>query len=162
MEVFYSTLLAVSAFWLGACPFSMWIGQWILGKDIRDYGDGNPGAINVFRAGGRKSGCLAAILDAGKGVPFVVLAHSFFGFSDGAVMAVALSAILGYAFSPLLRLRGGKSIGVTFCFDFSTPCWVLIPYSDQSLRCLAVGSWRWYLLEKTAVWWGIGCGVDVV
>jgi len=121
MEVFYSTLLAVSAFWLGACPFSLWIGQWLLGKDVRDYGDGNPGAINVFRAGGRKSGCLAAILDTGKGVPFVVLAHSFFGFSGGAVMAVALSAILGHAFSPLLRLKGGKSIGVTFGVLFALP-----------------------------------------
>ena len=121
MEVFYSTLLAVSAFWLGACPFSLWIGQWLLGKDVRDYGDGNPGAINVFRAGGRKSGCLATILDTGKGVPFVVLAHSFFGFSGGAVMAVALSAILGHAFSPLLRLKGGKSIGVTFGVLFALP-----------------------------------------
>ena len=114
MEVFYSTLLAVSAFWLGACPFSVWVGRWLLGKDIRDYGDGNPGAANVFRAGGRKSGCLAAFSDTAKGVPFVALAHSFFGFPIVVVMVVALSAILGHAFSPLLRFKGGKSIAVTF------------------------------------------------
>ena len=112
MGTVHPALLAVSAFWLGACPFSVWIGQWLLGKDIRDYGDGNPGATNVFRAGGRKSGCLAIILDAAKGVPFVLLAHLFFGLSIIAVMAVALSAILGHAFSPLLRFRGGKSIAV--------------------------------------------------
>jgi glycerol-3-phosphate acyltransferase PlsY len=29
-------------------------------------------------------------------------------------MAVALSAILGHAFSPLLQLKGGKAIAVTF------------------------------------------------
>ena len=121
MEISYFTLLAVSAFWLGACPFSVWIGRWVLGKDIRDYGDGNPGATNVFRAGGRKSGCLAAILDTAKGVPFVVLAHSFFGFPIVVAMAVALSAILGNAFSPLLRLRGGKSIGITFGVLFALP-----------------------------------------
>ena len=114
VEVFYSTLLAVSAFWLGACPFSVWIGRWLLGKDIRDYGDGNPGAANVFRAGGRKSGCLAVILDVAKGVPFVALAHSFFGLPEATVMAVAVSAILGHAFSPLLGFRGGKSVAVTF------------------------------------------------
>jgi glycerol-3-phosphate acyltransferase PlsY len=91
----------------------VWIGRWLLGKDIRDYGDGNPGAVNVFRAGGRKSGCLAVILDAAKGMPFVVLAYSFFGFSEPVVMAVGLSAILGHAFSPLLGLRGGKSVAVT-------------------------------------------------
>jgi glycerol-3-phosphate acyltransferase PlsY len=78
VEVFYFALLVVSAFWLGACPFSVWIGQWVLGKDIRNYGDGNPGAANVFRAGGRKSGCLALILDVAKGAPFVALTHSFF------------------------------------------------------------------------------------
>ena len=121
MEIFYPTLLAVSAFWLGACPFSVWIGRWLLDKDIRDYGDGNPGAMNVFRAGGRKSGCLAAVLDTAKGVPFVVLAYSFFGFPEAIVMAVALSAILGNAFSPLLRLKGGKSIGVTFGVLFALP-----------------------------------------
>ena len=114
MEVHYFTLLVLSAFGLGACPFSVWIGRWVLGKDIRDYGDGNPGAANVFRAGGRKSGCLAAILDTAKGVPFVALAHSFFKFPEVAVMAVALSAILGHAFSPLLQLKGGKSVAVTF------------------------------------------------
>lgn len=114
MEVFYFTLLAVSAFWLGACPFSVWIGRWVLDKDIRNYGDGNPGAANVFRAGGRKPGCLALILDTAKGVPFVVLAHSFFGLPIVLTMGVAVSAILGHAFSPLLRLKGGKSIAVTF------------------------------------------------
>ena len=102
------------AFWLGACPFSVWVGRWCLGEDIRDYADGNPGAVNVFRAGGRKSGCLALILDVAKGIPFVALAHSFFRLPEIVVVAVALSAILGHAFSPLLRFKGGKSIAVTF------------------------------------------------
>ncbi len=106
-------LLVICAFWLGACPFSVWVGRWLLGKNIRAYGDGNPGAANVFRAGGRKAGILAVILDMAKGVPFVILAHSLFGLPDPIVMAVGLSAILGHAFSPLLGLRGGKAIGVT-------------------------------------------------
>ena len=46
-----STLvLSIAAFWLGACPFSVWIGRWFLDKDIRHFGDGNPGCGNVFRA----------------------------------------------------------------------------------------------------------------
>lgn len=113
MEIFYSALLAVAAFWLGACPFSLWIGKWLLGKDIRNYGDGNPGAYNVFRAGGRKAGVLALVLDIGKGVPFVALAHYFFGLPEVAVMTVGLSAILGHAFSPLLGFKGGKALAVT-------------------------------------------------
>ena len=114
MELFYSVLLALFAFWLGAFPFSVCIGRWFLGKDIRDYGDGNPGAVNVFRAGGQKLGYLAVFLDVAKGVPFVLLAHSLLGLPDLAVVAVAVSAILGHAFSPFLRWRGGKSIAITF------------------------------------------------
>lgn len=103
----------MAAFWLGACPFSVWVGHKFLGKEIRDYGDGNPGAANVMRAGGRKSFGLAMFLDIAKGVPFVYLAHALWGFPDMAVVAVGLSAILGHAFSPFLGFRGGKSIAVT-------------------------------------------------
>jgi glycerol-3-phosphate acyltransferase PlsY len=114
LEISYFTLLALCAFGLGACPFSLWIGHWLLGKDIRDYGDGNPGAVNVFKAGGRKSGFLALFLDVGKGIPFVLLAHAVFELPEAAVLGVAFSAILGYAFSPILQLKGGKAVAVTF------------------------------------------------
>lgn len=114
MEVSHFTLLVLCAFGLGACPFSLWVGRWLLGKDIRDYGDGNPGAANVFKAGGRKAGFLAVFMDVGKGMPFVLLAHSVFALPNAAVLGIAFSAILGHAFSPILQLRGGKAIAVTF------------------------------------------------
>lgn len=114
MAVFYyCVLLAVVAFWLGACPFSVWIGEWLLHKDIRQYGDGNPGAFNVFRAGGRKAGVLAVVLDIGKGIPFVAMAHYQLGLPTAAVMVVGLSAILGHAYTPFLRFKGGKALAVT-------------------------------------------------
>ncbi len=143
--MFYALLLAAGAFWLGACPFSVWIGRWLLGKDIRDYGDGNPGAVNVFRAGGGKAGYLAVILDTAKGVPFVVLAHSFFGLPGVAVIVVALSAILGHAFSPLLRLRGGKSVAVTFGVLLALP-------QHELLITFAVFMFLGYLFIKTDAW----------
>ena len=171
MEVFYSTLLAVAAFCLGACPFSVWVGRWLLGKDIRDYGDGNPGAANVIRAGGRKSFLLALILDIAKGVPFVVLAYKFFGLAEIAVVVVALGAILGHAFSPLLRFKGGKAIGVTFGVLFALPqhemllafavflflgflfvesdAWTVILGTASSLAYLAItggGTWEWVFM----------------
>jgi len=107
-------LLVLGAFWLGACPFSLWVGQWFLGKDIRAYGDGNPGAANVFRAGNLKPGSLAIVLDIAKGMPFVYLSHSLFGLPEIATATVAVAAILGHAFSPMLGFRGGKAVAVTF------------------------------------------------
>jgi len=112
VDIFYFVVLVVLAFWLGACPFSLWIGKWLLGKDIRNYGDSNPGAFNVLRAGGRKAFVLAMFLDIGKGVPFVALAHYHFGLPEVMVMAVGLSAILGHAFTPILRFNGGKALAV--------------------------------------------------
>lgn len=112
MEILYFAVLIVLAFGLGACPFALWIGKWFLGKDIRNYGDGNPGAYNVMRAGGRWSFALALVMDIGKGVPFVALAHYQFGLPVAMVMAVGLSAILGHAFSPILGFNGGKALAV--------------------------------------------------
>jgi glycerol-3-phosphate acyltransferase PlsY len=114
-------LLAICAFGLGACPFSVWIGRWLLGKEIRDYGDGNPGAANVFRAGGHKAGVLAIILDIAKGIPFVILARSLFELPTPVVLAVGLCAILGHAFSPILRFKGGKAVGVTLGVFIALP-----------------------------------------
>jgi glycerol-3-phosphate acyltransferase PlsY len=113
VEFFYFVLLLVLAFALGACPFSYWIGRLLLSKDIRDYGDHNPGAYNVMRARGRWTFALALILDIGKGIPFVALAYYQFGLPEAMVMAVGLSAILGHAFSPVLRFKGGKALAVT-------------------------------------------------
>jgi acyl phosphate:glycerol-3-phosphate acyltransferase len=114
VEVLYlEILLAVGAFGLGSLPFSWWIGKLFLGKDIRDFWpDHNPGATNVFRAGGRISGGLSVILDIAKGIPFVFLAQRF-ELSIVYIYFIGLIAILGHAYSPLLGFKGGKATAVT-------------------------------------------------
>lgn len=115
MEVFYSIILAAAAFWLGACPFAVWLGRWRLKKDITRYGDGNPGSANVFNAGGSVGlGLLAVLLDIAKGTPFVLIAHYIIGLPAAMVLAIGFSAILGHAFSPILQFKGGKAVAVTF------------------------------------------------
>jgi len=114
MDIVYTGLLAVAGFMLGAVPFSVLIGRRVLGKNIQDYGDGNPGAVNVFRAGGQRAGFMALFLDIAKGVPFVFLAHALLKLPDLSIVVVAMSAILGHAFSPFLRWHGGKAVAVTF------------------------------------------------
>jgi glycerol-3-phosphate acyltransferase PlsY len=113
MEATTTFILAVLAFWLGACPFSLWLGRWLMKEDIRRYGDHNPGAYNVFRAGNAKIGILALFLDIAKGIPFVLIAHTVFKLPDPAVYAIGLCAILGHAYSPLLHFKGGRALAVT-------------------------------------------------
>ena len=114
MDILFTALLGTAAFISGAVPFSMIIARWALNKDVTQYGDGNPGAVNVFRAGGQKAGALALVLDIGKGVPFVLLSHTVLTLPDVSVVFIALCAVLGHAFSPFLHWRGGKAIAVTF------------------------------------------------
>ena len=113
MNIVYTILLAAAAFMLGAVPFSVIIGRKLLGADITNYGDGNPGAANVFRAGGQKTGVLATFLDIGKGIPFVLLAHAVLHLNGFAIVVIGVCAVLGHAFSPFLHWHGGKAVAVT-------------------------------------------------
>jgi glycerol-3-phosphate acyltransferase PlsY len=104
----------VLGFVSGAIPFSLWLGYLLVGTDIRRYGDGNPGALNAWRAGGWRVGVPAMLLDFLKGAVPVGLAHFSFGVSGWGLVAVALAPVLGHAFSPFLRFRGGKALAATF------------------------------------------------
>ncbi len=105
-------LLAVAAFFLGACPFSLWIGRLKLRKDIRNFGDGNPGATNVFKAGGKVWGVIALVADILKGMPFVFIALYVLNYSQSVGYIVAVCAVLGHAYSPFLGFHGGKALAV--------------------------------------------------
>jgi glycerol-3-phosphate acyltransferase PlsY len=107
------SLWIIIAFLSGAIPFSYLLGK-LFDKDIRNYGDGNPGAINAWKAGGYRLGILAILLDYLKGVVPVSLANFSFGFAGRELILVALAPVLGHAFSPFLRFRGGKAVAVTF------------------------------------------------
>lgn len=101
-------------FWLGAIPFSLWLGRWLFRIDIRGYGDGNPGATNAWRARGWRAGAPGLLLDYLKGAIPVGLAHFGAGVSGWDLAPVALAPAAGHAFSPFLRLRGGKALAATF------------------------------------------------
>jgi glycerol-3-phosphate acyltransferase PlsY len=106
-------LLGILAFCFGSFPFSLWIGQRFMGKDIREYGEGNPGSTNVFRAGGRFLGILSLTTDMAKGACFVAAANCVYHLPLEAVLIIGFCAILGSAFSPILHFKGGKSLAVT-------------------------------------------------
>ncbi|MFN8492818.1 MAG: glycerol-3-phosphate acyltransferase [Caldilineaceae bacterium] len=103
----------VIAFFCGSLPFSVWIGQRLLKKDIRRYGDANPGATNVLRAGGRSAAVLALLLDFLKGALPVALAHFQANLTSWPLVGIALAPVLGHAFSPFLGFKGGKAVAVT-------------------------------------------------
>ncbi|MDQ0900497.1 glycerol-3-phosphate acyltransferase [Paenibacillus sp. V4I7] len=103
----------VCAFLSGSFMFSYWLGL-IAQKNLKTVGDGNPGALNLWKAAGYKFGVVGIILDFLKGyliLLFVLGNEKIQGYS---MISIALAPIIGHAFSPFLKGKGGKAIAVTF------------------------------------------------
>lgn len=107
----------VCAFLSGSLMFSYWLGL-LARHNLKHVGDGNPGALNLWKAAGYQIGLAGIILDFLKG--YLVLV-GIFGFhlenarvQGYAFIPVALAPIVGHAFSPFLKGKGGKAIAVTF------------------------------------------------
>lgn len=107
-----TALAAIVAFLSGSLPFALWLGRLWLRRDVRDFGDGNPGATNALRAGGPALGASVLLLDVTKGVLPIVLAQDTLGLSGLALALVATLPVAGAAFSPFLGFRGGKALAV--------------------------------------------------
>ena len=105
-----SIAMVFIAFLSGSLPFSVWLGRLLLGVDVRQYDDGNPGAANAFRTGNKLVGVLALALDISKAAAPVGLAYFNLGIRGADMALIALAPILGHAFSPFLRFRGGKAL----------------------------------------------------
>ena len=77
--------------------------------DIFSTGTGQPGAANVFRHVGHKSGFLVSAGDAAKGALAIVVA-SRLGLDATWVLVPATAAILGHWNSIFSRFRGGDGL----------------------------------------------------
>lgn len=111
MKVFLFTIIG---FLLGSIPFSMIIGRLAAGVDIRQIGDHNPGATNVYRAAGIAWYIPALLLDSLKGAVPVGVAWFLVGVEGWQIIPIALAPVFGHAFSPWLGFRGGKAVATTF------------------------------------------------
>jgi len=109
-----NTLLwCLVSFLLGSLPFAVWLGR-LAGVDPRTAGDANPGTFNAWKVGGWQLGVPVLVLDFFKGALPVGLARYTWGWEATSLVAVALAPVLGHAFSPFLRGRGGKGLATTF------------------------------------------------
>jgi len=102
--------LVIIAFLCGSMPFSLWLGKIFLRVDVRQVGDGNPGAANAFKAGGKTIGLLSLLLDVTKAALPVGLAYHNLEIRGIPMFLIAVAPIFGHAFSPFLGFRGGKGL----------------------------------------------------
>ena len=74
----------------------------------------NPGSGNVIKYCGVPLGILCVILDLFKAFIPVFISINYFSSSNIAIIFIAISPILGHAYSPFLKFQGGKAIASTF------------------------------------------------
>jgi glycerol-3-phosphate acyltransferase PlsY len=112
---------------VGGIPFGLVVVKLKSGKDVRESGSGNIGATNVLRTSGAAAGLITLLLDAAKGLFAVWLADTLTHGDVRWMSATALAALLGHAFSPYLKFRGGKAVATFLgAFGYLTPIPVLI------------------------------------
>lgn len=115
------------------------------GIDLREIGSGNPGASNVGRALGRRTGLLVAVLDVLKGL----LPAAGFGLVDHrAGLLAGVAAVLGHVTSPFLRGRGGKGVATAAgAILGSHPLWAVLVVL---IWLLVLAASRWIALASVA------------
>ncbi|MGG1313724.1 MULTISPECIES: glycerol-3-phosphate acyltransferase [Cohnella] len=129
------------SFLSGSLMFSYWLGL-IARRNLKDVGDGNPGALNLWKAAGYSYGLAGVALDFLKGyVPVAWLMHA--GAAAGyAIVPVAAAPVLGHAFSPFMKWRGGKAIAATFgVWSAATGFSASLAYAVILAVLLAVARW---------------------
>jgi glycerol-3-phosphate acyltransferase PlsY len=150
--------LLIVAYLLGSTPTSLLLAR-LKGIDLREWGSGNLGATNLFRAAGFPLAFLCTLIDVGKGfVP-----AWFFANLDGVdlpqlALAYGLAAVVGHVFSAWVRFRGGKGVatgaGVFLAISpaavgMAVLVWLVVVFT---LRIVSVGSLIGTTLFPGLVW----------
>ena len=129
-------LAIIIGYLVGSIPTAYLAGRRAIGKDIREEGDRNPGAGNVYVSIGPRAGLMVGAVDIGKGVAAVLLAKFVIvGGGNGLAMAAGAAAVAGHTWPIFMKLRGGRGAATTvgvYCALFP------IPALPLSLACLAL------------------------
>ena len=103
--------LVVAAYLLGSIPSSLIIARLAKGIDLREWGSGNFGSTNLYRAAGAGWASVAVAFDVAKGV---VPTRFFPVWDDLEAVQLALAyggaAVLGHIYSIWVKFRGGKGV----------------------------------------------------
>ena len=118
-------LWCLAAFASGSIPFGLLLVK-LAGKgDVRAHGSGNIGATNVSRVGGKALGIATLLLDILKGFLPVFLAKKA-GLGVDMLSLLALAAVLGHAFTPWLKFKGGKGVATALGVILATDATLMV------------------------------------
>mgnify|MGYP005840370703 CR=1 FL=1 len=100
------------AYSLGSIPTALLVSRAVAGVDLREIGDANMGARNVFHTLGWRPALVVAVVDSGKGALSVLLGKGF-DLPLEWQLAVGACAVLGHDFPAWAGFRGGQGFATT-------------------------------------------------
>jgi acyl phosphate:glycerol-3-phosphate acyltransferase len=108
-------VVAVVGYLIGGISWSLLIGKWVKGIDLREVGSGNLGATNVARNLGGTWAVVVFALDFAKAAFAAWLAGYVApaGLQDWFLVVGGASAVVGHVYSPYIKFRGGKGIAAS-------------------------------------------------
>lgn len=121
--------LTFISFLSGAVMYSYLIPRYVKKIDPREQAyDKNPGGSNAINACGLSIGIICILLDIGKAfIPVYITIH-YFNIIGNRLIPVAVAPVLGHAFSPFMRFKGGKAVASAYGALLA-----LYPYSITAL-----------------------------
>jgi glycerol-3-phosphate acyltransferase PlsY len=106
-----SVAVVLFSYLLGSIPSAYIAGRVFKGIDIRNFGDGNVGAINAGRVLGRTTGIIVMIADVSKGAIAVLIAQAFA--SQPVILLAGFVVVVGHNWSIYIRFKGGVGQSTT-------------------------------------------------
>ena len=127
--------LLLASYFIGGIPTAYITARIIRGEDIRELGDHNAGAANVFRNIGPRAGLTVGVIDIAKGAVPVLLAKVALD-SPTAEMISGVLVIAGHNWPIFLRLRGGRGAATSVGVLIATLPLLTLPVGIGSLVIL--------------------------
>lgn len=106
-------ILVIICYSIGCLNTGYYYTRLSLKKDIREFGTGVTGAMNVSQLAGRKGFVLTFLGDALKGALVVLIARSCL-VVEWRVLLCILMVLIGHIFPIQLRFHGGKGMSTIF------------------------------------------------
>ncbi len=129
--------ITFAAYLIGSFPTSTLAARWLKRQDIRDLGDKNAGAANVYRNLGARAGLAVGTIDIGKGA-LAVLFAKFVGGGAALQMTAGLAAVAGHNWPFYLQFRGGRGAATALGVFMGLIPFPAVPMSLGALLILAL------------------------
>lgn len=119
---------AVLGYAIGLIPVAYILMKLTSGKDIRNEGTGNIGAMNMYEVTGKRwIGILTFLLDALKGVATVLIAQLLFSHWFLATAVAGVACVAGHNYNVLLGGKGGRGLATaTGVFAIVNPFMIVL------------------------------------